>query len=65
MPNLSDRVKDQIAWAMVIISPAMFSSNMIMSRGMAGVFPPISMAFSRWLFVGLLGVFRIGYFQPC
>lgn len=63
MPNLSDRVKDQIAWAMVIISPAMFSSNMIMSRGMAGVFPPISMAFSRWLFVGLLVFFALAIFS--
>lgn len=52
--RLSDRAKDQIAWVLVLICPAFFSSNMLIARGMSGVFPPLSMAFARWLFVGLL-----------
>ena len=52
--GLSARAKDQIAWALVLICPAFFSSNMLVARGMSGVFPPLSMAFARWLFVGLL-----------
>ena len=54
MPLFSDKVKDKIAWAFVVICPAFFASNMLIARGMNGVFPPLSMAFSRWLFVGLL-----------
>lgn len=55
-PGLSERARDQIAWALVLVCPAFFASNMLIARGMSGVFPPLSMAFSRWLFVGLLVV---------
>lgn len=54
MPIFSDIIKDKIAWAFVVICPAFFASNMLIARGMNGVFPPLSMAFSRWFFVGLL-----------
>ena len=54
MPIFSDVIKDKIAWAFVVICPAFFASNMLIARGMNGVFPPVSMAFSRWFFVGLL-----------
>ena len=54
MPIFSDVIKDKIAWAFVVICPAFFASNMLIARGMNGVFPPLSMAFSRWFFVGLL-----------
>lgn len=55
-PNrfLTESVKDQLAWAFVVICPLFFSSNMLIARGMSGIFPPISMAFSRWFFVGIL-----------
>ena len=54
MAIFSDIIKDKIAWAFVVICPAFFASNMLIARGMNGVFPPLSMAFSRWFFVGLL-----------
>ena len=54
MAIFSDLIKDKIAWAFVVICPAFFASNMLIARGMNGVFPPLSMAFSRWFFVGLL-----------
>ena len=54
MSSLSARTKDQIAWVFVFICPGFFSSNMLIARGMSGVFPPISMAFTRWFFVGIL-----------
>lgn len=54
MSSLSARTKDQIAWVFVFICPGFFSSNMLVARGMSGVFPPISMAFIRWFFVGIL-----------
>lgn len=54
MPLLSESMRDKIAWAFVFICPAFFASNMLIARGMNGVFPPIAMAFARWFFVGLL-----------
>jgi len=54
MPIFTDRTKDQIAWILVFFCPAFFSSNMIIARGMAGYFPPLSMAFIRWFFVGVV-----------
>ena len=51
---VSATVKDKIAWALVLICPACFASNMLIARGMSGVFPPLSMAFGRWFFVGLV-----------
>lgn len=54
--KLSERARDRIAWVLLLICPAFFASNMLIARGMSGVFPPISMAFSRWLFVGFLVV---------
>ena len=50
----SIQTKAKLAWALVFICPAFFSSNMLLARGMAGVFPPLSLAFLRWLFVGLV-----------
>lgn len=46
--------KDRIAWLFVLICPAFFASNMVMARAMVGVFPPVAMAFMRWLLVGLI-----------
>ncbi len=54
MSALSERMKDQLAWAFLFISPALFSSNMLVARAMVGVFPPVSLAFLRWFFVGVL-----------
>ncbi|MCE2518158.1 MAG: EamA family transporter, partial [Alphaproteobacteria bacterium] len=54
MPFLTDHRKDQMAWAMVLVCPGLFVSNMLVARGMSGVFPPLAMAFSRWLMVGIL-----------
>lgn len=51
--SFSATLSDKIAWILVFICPAFFSSNMLMARAMAGVFPPVSMAFCRWFFVGL------------
>ena len=52
--HLTDKTKDSIAWLFVLICPAFFSSNMLIARGMSGIFPPIAMAFSRWFLVGLV-----------
>ena len=52
--QISETLKDKLAWAFVLICPAFFASNMLIARGMNGVFPPLSLAFARWLFVGLL-----------
>ncbi len=60
MPALSDMVKDKIAWVLVVICPAFFASNMLIARAMNGVFPPISLAFARWFFVGLLVFLVLG-----
>lgn len=54
MPLLSETIRDKIAWVFVLICPAFFASNMLIARGMNGVFPPMAMAFARWFFVGLL-----------
>lgn len=47
-----------LAYGLMVISPAMFCSNMIMARAMVGILPPITMAFLRWglvaLFIGIL-----------
>lgn len=52
--QISEIAKDKIAWVLVLICPLFFASNMLIARGMNGVFPPISLAFFRWFFVGLL-----------
>lgn len=54
MVSLSPAMKDKIAWIFVLICPACFASNMLIARGMSGVFPPLSMAFGRWFLVGLV-----------
>lgn len=54
MLNFSAVIKDKIAWVFVFICPAFFASNMLIARGMNGIFPPISLAFARWFFVGIL-----------
>ena len=59
MSVLTDKLKDQIAWVLVFICPAFFASNMLMAKGMAGVFPPLAMAFFRWFFVGLIVVIAL------
>jgi len=59
MSVISDKLKDQIAWILVFICPAFFASNMLIARGMAGIFPPLAMAFFRWFFVGLIVVIAL------
>ena len=59
MSVLTDKLKDQIAWVLVFICPAFFASNMLMAKGMAGIFPPLAMAFFRWFFVGLIVVIAL------
>ena len=53
MPIFTESTKDKLAWTLVLLCPSFFSSNMIIARGMAGHFPPLSMAFIRWFFVGI------------
>ena len=54
MSSLSEQTKDRIAVGMLFISPACFCTNMLLARAMAGIFPPVSMAVVRWLFVAIL-----------
>ncbi len=53
MRFLSEAGKDRLAIALIFVSPACFSSNMLLARAMAGIFPPVSMAVARWLLVAL------------
>ena len=43
----------RLAYGLMLISPALFCSNMIMARAMVGILPPMSMAFLRWGFVAV------------
>ena len=54
MPLFKYATKIKLAWVLVFICPAFFSSNMIVARGISGHFPPISLAFLRWLLVGIV-----------
>ena len=54
MPFFKYATKIKLAWILVFICPAFFSSNMIVARGISGHFPPISLAFLRWLLVGIV-----------
>ena len=54
MPFFKYATKIKVAWILVFICPAFFSSNMIVARGISGHFPPISLAFLRWLLVGIV-----------
>lgn len=63
MPILTDRIKDRIAWVLILFCPAFFSSNMIIARSLAGHFPPLSMAFIRWFFVGVLIITCLAIFK--
>ena len=54
MPFFNYATKIKLAWILVFICPAFFSSNMIVARGISGHFPPISLAFLRWLLVGIV-----------
>ena len=54
MPFFKYATKIKLAWVLVFICPAFFSSNMIVARGISGHFPPISLAFLRWLLVGIV-----------
>lgn len=54
MPFLEQATKTKLAWFLVFICPAFFSSNMIVARGISGHFPPVSLAFLRWLLVGIV-----------
>ncbi|MGC6516412.1 MAG: DMT family transporter [Candidatus Puniceispirillaceae bacterium] len=60
---MTQSVKDKIAWAFVLICPAFFASNMLLARGMSGVFPPMAMALGRWFFVGLLICALLGFMR--
>ena len=37
------------AYALMAVTPAMFAANMLTARATAGEFPPIALAFWRWL----------------
>lgn len=52
--SLSEHHKDRVAIAMLFVSPACFSTNMIIARAMADSFPPVAMAVARWGIVALL-----------
>ena len=54
MPFFKYATKIKLAWVLVFICPVFFSSNMIVARGISGHFPPISLAFLRWLLVGMV-----------
>ena len=54
MPFFKQATKIKLAWFLVFICPAFFASNMIVARGISGHFPPLSLAFLRWLLVGLV-----------
>lgn len=54
MITLSQINKIRFAWLLVLIAPACFSSNMLLARAMAGIFPPVSMALTRWLLVAII-----------
>jgi drug/metabolite transporter (DMT)-like permease len=43
-----------VAWTLLMLSPALLASNMVVGRLAAGWVPPLSLTFWRWLFVGLL-----------
>ncbi len=51
--------QDKLAWVLLFFCPAFFASNMVMSRAMAGIFPPFAMAFHRWFFVGLIVIIAL------
>ena len=61
MPILTETTKDKLAWGCSTL-PSFFSSNMIIARGMAGQFPPLSMAFIRWFFVGIFIIDALLFF---
>ena len=60
MSFMTASAKIKLAWILVFICPGFFSSNMIVARGIAGVFPPISLAYLRWLLVGLVIMLALG-----
>ena len=54
MPSLARRsVNRRLAWALLLLSPAMFAVNMLMAR-YATFVPPNALALGRWLGVALL-----------
>jgi drug/metabolite transporter (DMT)-like permease len=44
----------RLAWILLLISPALLASNMLVGRLAAGWVPPLSLTFWRWLCVGLM-----------
>jgi drug/metabolite transporter (DMT)-like permease len=44
----------RLAWFLLLLSPGLLASNMLVSRLAAGWIPPVSLTFWRWVFVGLL-----------
>ena len=42
------------AWALLLIAPAMFASNILVARVAAGWLPPLAFTFWRWFFTALL-----------
>jgi drug/metabolite transporter (DMT)-like permease len=56
MPRMAPMPESQrrLAWMLLLLSPALLASNMLVARLAAGWVPPFSLTFWRWLFVGVL-----------
>jgi drug/metabolite transporter (DMT)-like permease len=56
MPRMAPMPEPQrrLAWILLMLSPALLASNMLVARLAAGWVPPLSLTFWRWLLVGLL-----------
>jgi drug/metabolite transporter (DMT)-like permease len=42
------------AWALLLVTPAMFAANILVARLAAGWLPPLALTFWRWFFTALL-----------
>ena len=55
-------------WMVLVVTPALFSLNMLISRLVAGWLPPVNLTFWRWfltaLFAGALAYVQIGRYLP-
>lgn len=47
-PSGSEPASARLAYALMLVSPAMFATNMLVARASADVFPPVALAFWRW-----------------
>ena len=51
MPFLSSRA--MAMWMVLLVTPALFSLNMLISRLVAGWLPPVNLTFWRWFLTAL------------